>query len=376
MATPKRSPTPPSFEVDIRSGGRAATPAPAGEAASGPRTLSPVAQRRARNRRRLILAGLGLLLVAVAALAGAWWVGQPPPNVLARVNGENITNEQVDRELLLNRALTALANDGKEVPTTRSAVLEDLISRRMQAQDAARAGVTLTDAQVDDWILTYFQGRKWSKAQVMEALTGYGLTWDDMLAGFHDVALINTYLIKYVARGARDTDDALARQDAWLGNLESTSRVERFRNPDEAEALRVGAPAPDFTVQDLDGKTLKLADLRGHRVLVNFWATWCQPCRIEIPTLVNSYQQLRAEGKDLEIVAIAVNSAPDTVAAFRNEFKMPFTVAPDSGNQISTIYYVGAIPTSYLIDRDGVVRWIHVNIMDDKLLAQQLAAMP
>lgn len=376
MATPKRSSPSPGFEVDIRSGGRAAPPAAASEAVPAPRTLSPVAQRRARTRRRLILAGAGLIVALVAALGVIWWVGQPPPNVLARVNGENITSEQVDHELLMNRALTALANDGKEVSTTRSAVLEDLISRRMQAQDAARAGVTLTDAQVNDWILTYFQGRKWTKAQVMEALTGYGLTWDDMLISFRDVAVINTYLIKYVARGAKDADDALARQDAWLGNLESTSRVERLRNPDEAVALRVGAQAPDFTVQDLDGKTLKLADLRGHRVLVNFWATWCQPCRIEIPTLVNAYHQLRSEGKDLEIVAVAVNSAPDTVVAFRNEFKMPFTVAPDTGSQIATLYYVGAIPTSYLIDRDGVVRWIHVNIMDDKLLAQQLAALP
>jgi peroxiredoxin len=296
--------------------------------------------------------------------------------VLARVNGENITNEQVDRELLLNRALTALANDGKEVSTTRSAILEDLISRRMQAQDAGRAGLSLTDAQVDEWIMTYFQGRQWTKAQVMEALTGYGLTWEDMRDGFRDTALINTYLIKYVSRGAKTADEAVARQNDWLSNLESTSQVTRFRNPDEGQALRVGSPAPDFTAQSLDGKTLKLSDLRGRPVLVNFWATWCQPCRIEIPTLVNTYQQLRAAGKDLEIVALAVNSAPDTVTAFRNEFKMPFMVAPDSGSQISTIYYVGAIPTSYLIDREGIVRWIHVNMMDDKLLAQQLAALP
>ena len=203
MATPKRSPTSPKFEVDIRSGGRAAPAIPASEAAPGPRALSPVAQRRARNRRRLLLAGAGLLVVALLAVGVAWWVGQPPPNVLARVNGEPITIEQVDRELLLNRALTALANDGQEVSTTRSAILEDLISRRMQAQDARRAGLSLTDAQVDDWITTYFQGRQWTKAQVMEALTGYGLTWDDMRDGFRDTALINTYLISMSAGGRR-----------------------------------------------------------------------------------------------------------------------------------------------------------------------------
>lgn len=375
MSTSKRSTAPPKFEVDIRSGGRGAAPVQTGDA-EPPRVLSPVALRKARTRRRLLMAGAGLLVVAVVVLAGIWWAAQPPANVLARVNGESITLEQVDREILLNRALTALANDGKEVSTTRSAVLEDLISRRMQAQDATRAGLALTDAQVDTWTLAYFQGQKWTRAQVTEALTGYGLTWDDLRTGFRETALINTYLIKFVSRGAKDATAAMSQQDAWLSNLESTSRVERFRNPDEALALHVGSSAPDFTVQDLDGKTLKLSDLRGHRVLVNFWATWCQPCRIEIPTLVNSYKQLRAAGKDLDIIAVAVNSAPDTVAAFRTEFGMPFTVAPDTGNQISTIYYVGAIPTSYLIDRDGTVRWIHVNMMDDKLLAQQLAALP
>ena len=97
---------------------------------------------------------------------GGW--GSRPPGALARVNGEYITTAQVDREILLNRALSALANNGQEVATTRGDVLESLISRRMQAQDATKAGVTITHAEVDDWIDSILQ-RQGGRGAVDEA---------------------------------------------------------------------------------------------------------------------------------------------------------------------------------------------------------------
>src|SRR6188472_1403220 len=107
MAAPKESNPSPGFEVDIRSGRRAATPAAEHPAAPVVRPLTPAAQRKARARRRWLVALGGLGLVALLALGVAWWVTRPPRDALARVNDEYITVQQVDQELLLNRALSA-----------------------------------------------------------------------------------------------------------------------------------------------------------------------------------------------------------------------------------------------------------------------------
>ena len=77
-----------------------------------------------------------------------------------------------------------------------------------------------------------------------------------------------------------------------------------------------------------------------------------------------------------EASAIAVSSAPDTLTAFRNEFVRPFPIIHDSDNRIASLYRVGPIPTSFLIDRQGIIRWVHVNMMDAALLQEKLQAVP
>jgi cytochrome c-type biogenesis protein len=121
--------------------------------------------------------------------------------------------------------------------------------------------------------------------------------------------------------------------------------------------LDVGQRAPDFTVATLDGRELSLSDLRGQAVLVNFWATWCGPCRLEMPGLEQVYQFDRERG--FTIVALNFLESPEQVQPFVDEFGLTFIVGLDSDGAVYDDYQVVALPTSYLVDGNGVIVMKH-----------------
>jgi thiol-disulfide isomerase/thioredoxin len=123
----------------------------------------------------------------------------------------------------------------------------------------------------------------------------------------------------------------------------------RFRIP----VLRAKTPAPDFTAARLDGIPVRLSALRGKVVFLNFWATWCPPCREEIPSMEALYQRFR--GKGLEFLAVDIQEDKDEVAAFMKEHGLNFPVALDSTGRISNEYGIRGIPTTFIIDREGNV---------------------
>jgi peroxiredoxin len=114
--------------------------------------------------------------------------------------------------------------------------------------------------------------------------------------------------------------------------------------------------APDFTLQTPAGEEVRLSDYRGQVVLLNTWATWCPPCRAEMPDLEAYYQQHQVDG----FVVLAVNSQenPDTVAAFLGEHDFTFPVLLDPEGEVMKEYGVLGLPTSFFIDRDGIMRGV------------------
>jgi len=114
------------------------------------------------------------------------------------------------------------------------------------------------------------------------------------------------------------------------------------------------AAAPDFTLQDVSGKNVRLADLKGRVVLLEFWATWCPPCRSEIPTLERLHTQY--SGKGLTILAVSLDEGGwDEVKAFAAERKITYTVLRGTEG-ISTLYKIRLIPAMFLIDKEGNIR--------------------
>lgn len=116
------------------------------------------------------------------------------------------------------------------------------------------------------------------------------------------------------------------------------------------------ATAPDFTLMDLNGKVVRLSDLRGKPVVVNFWATWCPPCRLEMPSFQRIYDAHRAQG--FTIVGVSMDAAgSDAVRRFLVERHIQYPVAMASGEVVQDFGGVALLPTSFLIDREGRTRY-------------------
>lgn len=128
-------------------------------------------------------------------------------------------------------------------------------------------------------------------------------------------------------------------------------------------------PAPDFSITTLDGQQLSLASLRGKVILVNFWATWCPPCRAEIPDFIEAYNELKDRG--LEILGFSVDDLPEAeLKSFVVKAKMNYPVALVGQDIVSAFRPGQYIPTSIFIDRSGHLRYKHVGQLAKKDLVR------
>jgi peroxiredoxin len=122
------------------------------------------------------------------------------------------------------------------------------------------------------------------------------------------------------------------------------------------QALTIGQTAPDFTLKNIQGKNLNLTEQRGSIILVNFWASWCGPCRKEMPVL----QSLQDKYQDLGVEVWGINVEQENQAGkdFLADLDLSFSIFFDQTNMLSATYQVEAMPTTVIIDRSGVVRYI------------------
>lgn len=122
----------------------------------------------------------------------------------------------------------------------------------------------------------------------------------------------------------------------------------------------VGHAAPDFTAPDVGGRPVRLADFRGKQVvLLNFWATWCAPCRREMPTMEQAYRDYKGRGLEILAVSIDVGHPPEVAAnvvLFMEELKLTFPALLDPEMEVARRYRVFGIPVTFLIDREGIIR--------------------
>ena len=119
---------------------------------------------------------------------------------------------------------------------------------------------------------------------------------------------------------------------------------------------REGFSAPDFTLDQLNGGSLTLSGLRGKVVVVNLWASWCPPCRAEMPALEQVYQEISGEGVEFLAVNTTYQDSLSEVASFVDRYGLSFPILIDPSGEVARQYQLRALPSTFFIDADGVIR--------------------
>ncbi len=358
------------LDIKVEAGDR--SPAPKrrkGGPPPQPAGTQPVAGSVEKAGRRLgiIVSWLALVFMLALIVGLVWWsqsrkgaAPAPLPEVVATVNGEAITREQLDKISRVNLAMYPLAQ-GREMNTEpfawrqfQSQLLDQLIGNVILIQEANKANLEVSEADVDSELQGLAASYKVSVADIDNRLNQVGLQREALRDWLRGALRANRLLAGRAAEAnARGETFSV---EAWLNELQVKSQVETFLPPDPGTQLaRVGNVAPDFALSEPEGRTWRLSELRGKPVVINFWATWCNPCRLEMPLLERAYQ--RHKEHDLVILAVDIKAdrGPEAVKSYRQELGLTFPLILDTTGQVENTYKVRGYPTTILVDRNGIV---------------------
>jgi peroxiredoxin len=164
---------------------------------------------------------------------------------------------------------------------------------------------------------------------------------------------------------------------AYVATLPADPSVSVPANSVDPSTLEVapvqGALAPDFTLFNLEGEQITLSELRGHPVMINLWATWCAPCRIEMPHIQDRFERYANEG--FLVLAVDFDEPAGLVEEFRDELGLTFDVLLDPGAEVQELYRTRSYPSSFFMDANGMIQVQHIGVMTEGQLDKNLAAI-
>lgn len=306
----------------------------------------------------------------------------PAPQTVATVDGEPISLDEWRQAVALDRVMSALVGQS---PPSPEGTLDRLINQRLVLRAAVAADSPQVDqAQAAAWLTSFLTTWNLDEAALDQALARAGLTHADLIEEIVPRLLrVEQALNELAPDGNAEAWVADLRDQAQVTVLEDLSVPPPPATPPSQPTLqpspaavslptgpRAGEAAPDFSLPATDGATVRLSDLRGRPVLLNFWATWCAPCRHELP-LLQAAQQPQGEG--LVVLGINVRESPDKVSAFASELDLELPLLLDRDGRVGDAYRVYGLPTSLLVDRDGLIAARHVGPLDAATLDGYLA---
>jgi len=151
-----------------------------------------------------------------------------------------------------------------------------------------------------------------------------------------------------------ESEDEPASFESEVREAFDTDEEEENESENEI-GLEIGNTAPDFQLTTLDGEEVSLSDYRGKNVMLNFWATWCPPCRAEMPDMEQFYQDT-----DIEILAVNLTETEatlDQVHQFKDEYELTFSILLDETVEVANLYAIQPVPTSFIIDSEGIIQF-------------------
>ncbi|RMG58626.1 MAG: TlpA family protein disulfide reductase [Deltaproteobacteria bacterium] len=150
-----------------------------------------------------------------------------------------------------------------------------------------------------------------------------------------------------------------------------SSKMKEMVPPQQKSEGHPAVKAPGFTLKTLDGKTISLEDFKGKAVVLNFFATWCPPCRAETPSFVSVYNRYRDKG--LVVVGISMDNDPEeALPPFIKEFSIPYPVAIGTRQVAQEYGGVQSIPTTFFIDREGNLKNYHLGLLSEAALERRV----
>jgi cytochrome c-type biogenesis protein len=196
-----------------------------------------------------------------------------------------------------------------------------------------------------NWFLGFYS-RFRRHLHKVEVASGVLLIVIGLMVAFNILTVLASYASRYIPNA-----ENLVKQDAPVPQSQGGAATPKAN---AQNASNVSAePAPDIELKTTDGKPLKLSDLRGQVVLLNFWATWCVPCRSEIPSLNEMQRDL--SGRGFKVLGVSTSDSAELVLEYQKDMRQDYTVAlGDDG--VANKYAVGVLPTTFVIDREGRIR--------------------
>jgi peroxiredoxin len=140
----------------------------------------------------------------------------------------------------------------------------------------------------------------------------------------------------------------------------------------DSRSPKRGEPAPNFRLETADGGVTTLEDLRGKVVWINFWATWCRPCRRELPDIQKLYDEKRSEG--LEVLTVNIEESAEEARAFFDDLGVAMPLLLDENGEVYDQYGLRGLPDSFFVDRDGNLAAMHIGYLTEEIARERLAA--